>query len=757
MIRAVSRRLCRRPFAVILVLVVASSASAQLPGGLDEKLEAIYEANAFAAAGLGQVAWLDGGSRFVAPVADRGLIAYTSATGADEVLVSTADLTPAGGRPLAVSGYSFSAAGDKVLIFTNTRRVWRQNTRGDYWVFDRQRRSLTKLGGDAPEASLMFAKLSTDGRRAAYVRDRNLYVETLDSKRIVPLTRDGGEDIVNGTSDWVNEEELGLRDGFRWSPDGQAIAYWQFDTSGVERFTLINNTDARYPRLLSYPYPKAGTRNSAVRIGVVAAGGGATTWMKTPGDPRDHYIPRLQWIDAATVAFHYTNRAQTENRMLVGAAATGAVTEVFRETGQAWLDSVRGLTGTGDADPASWFGDRREFTWITDKDGWSHVYAVDRTNRRDRLLTAIPGDVIEVESLDERGNRLYFIASPDDATQRYLYSAPLSGAAPAQRLTPRDHSGTHGYDISPDGRWALHTYSTVDSPPRIDLISLPDHKVVRPLVDNDALRAKMAPMLRPPVEFVRVEIPGGVSIDGYVVKPRSFDPQRSYPVIVYVYGEVAGVTVMDRWLGAAMLFQRALADEGYVVVSFDNRGTPAPKGARWRKTSYRAVNHHTAAEQAAALRALAASRRYLDLNRVGIYGTSGGGSNTLHALFREPDLFTVGVAMAPLPDQTLYDTIYQERYSGLPDVDRDSYFNGSAVNFAAGLRGKLLLMHGTGDDNVHIQGTERLVNRLVELGKDFDLMIYPNRTHAMSEGPGTTLHRWRTVARYFLQHLSPER
>jgi dipeptidyl-peptidase-4 len=747
----------RHAFALVLAVVVVSGpAFAQLPRTLDDRLRAIYDTNDFTAETFGPVAWLDGGSRFVVSVAGRGLIAYTSATGADEVLVSTADLTPAGGRPLTVSGVSFSAAGDKVLIFTNTRRVWRQNTRGDYWVFDRRRRSLTKLGGTAPEASLMFAKLSPDGTRAAYVRDRNLYVETLDSRRIVPLTHDVSEDVVNGTSDWVNEEEFALRDGFRWSPDGRAIAYWQFDTSGVERFTLINNTDTQYPRVLSYPYPKAGTRNSAVRIGIVAVDGGTTRWIAAPGEAREHYIPRMQWIDAETVAFHYTSRTQTENRMMLGKAATGVVTEAFRETGTAWLDSVmRGLDRPGDADPAVWFNDKREFTWVSDKDGWSHVYAVDRMTGRNRLLTTMQADVIELNALDERGNRVYFIASPDHATQRYLYSAPLNGSASPVRITPADRRGTNAYEISPDGRWALHTHSSVDSPPSIDLIALPEHQVVRRLIDNKTLTTKVASLLTQRVEFVTVEIPGLVAIDGYVVKPRSFDPARTYPVIVFVYGEPATVTVTDRWIGNAMLFQRALADEGYVVVSFDNRGTPAPKGSAWRKMAYRALNHLAAAEQAAALRALGSSRRYLDLNRVGIYGTSGGGSNTLNALFREPDLFTVGVAMAPLPDQSLYDTIYQERYSGHPDVDKDSYFKGSPINFAEGLRGRLLLMHGTGDDNVHVQGTERLVNRLVELGKDFDLMLYPNRTHALSQGPGTTLHRWRTVARYFVEHLPP--
>jgi dipeptidyl-peptidase-4 len=701
------------------------------------------------------VVWLDGGARFAVPVEGRGLVAYTSATGAEDVIVSAADLAPAGGRPLAISSVRFSAQGDKVLIFTNTRRVWRQNTRGDYWVFDRTARSLTRVGGNAPEAALMFAKFSPDGTRVAYVRDRNLYVETLSTKQIVQLTRDGGDDIVNGTSDWVNEEEFGLRDGFRWSPDGRAIAYWQFDTSGVERFTLINYTDARYPRLSTYAYPKAGTRNSAVRIGVVAAGGGATTWMKTPGDPRDFYIPRMQWVDAATVAFHHVNRAQTDNRMLLGAAGTGVVTTAFHETGKAWLDSVRALVGAGDSDPAWWINDGREFTWTSDKDGWSHVYAVDRASGRDRLLTALQGDVVEVEGLDRSGNRLYFIASPENATQRYLYSAPLTGQAAATRITPADRRGTSSYDLSPDGRWALHTHSAVDAPPTIDLIALPEHTAVRRLIDNRSLAARVAPLVTPPVEFVSVEIPGPVRMDGYVVKPRTFDPGRRYPVVVFVYGEPANVTVTDRWIGSAMLFQRALADEGYVIVSFDNRGTPAPKGAAWRKMTYRAANHLAAAEQAAALRALGASRPFLDLTRVGIYGTSGGGSNTLNALFREPDLFKVGVAIAPLPDQTLYDTIYQERYSGHPDVDRESYFKGSPINFAEGLRGKLLLMHGTGDDNVHVQGSERLINRLVELGKDFDMLFYPNRTHALSEGPGTTLHRWRTVARYFLQHLPP--
>jgi dipeptidyl-peptidase-4 len=741
---------------IVAALLSVVPGAAQVPAALRERLAAIYERNDYPVQTLGTSAWLDDGRRYT--LLTRGpapqIVAYDSAAGDAEVLATTAMLTPPGAStPLAVSSYQWSADASRLLLFTNTRRVWRLNTRGDYWVLDRAAKRLRRLGGDAPDASLMFAKFSPDGRRVAYVRDRDIYVEDVASGAVTRLTSDGGENVVNGTADWVNEEELRIRDAFRWSPDGSRIAYWQFDTTGVGRFTLVNNTAGLYPELTTFPYPKAGTRNSAVRVGVVPASGGVTTWLQAPGDPREHYVLRMQFLDPASVVFLQSNRAQNEVRLLVGDVKNGAVSEVFAERADAWLDAVRAF-GDPPQEPAIWFDDRRQFTWISDKDGWSHVYAVSRATRQERLLTQFDADVIEVRALSPRDRLLYLIASPDDATQRYLYAAALDDARAPRRITPADQPGTHTYDISPDGRWAFHTYSTANRPPRTDFVALPAHTVVRTLVDNDALAAKVARTGVPPVEFVQVSA-AGVTMDGYVVKPASFDAAAKYPVIVYVYGEVAGVTVMDRWLGSTLLFQQALADSGYVVVSFDNPGTPAPKGARWRKSAYKAVNHLAAAHQAAAVKALASQRSYLDLDRVGIYGTSGGGSNTLNALFREPSTFKVGVAMAPLADLRFYDTIYQERYSGLPEVDRESYDRSSAINFADGLAGKLLLIHGTGDDNVHVQNSEALVDRLVALGKPFDQVLYPNRSHALSEGQGTTMHRWQSVAGYFLEHLPP--
>jgi dipeptidyl-peptidase-4 len=359
-----------------------------------------------------------------------------------------------------------------------------------------------------------------------------------------------------------------------------------------------------------------------------------------------------------------------------------------------------------------------------------------------------------INAIDTRGGRLYFTASPGNATERYLYMSRLDGDGSVTRVTPAAEPGTHSYDISPDGRWAIHTWSRFEVPPAVELVSLPDHRTVRTLVDNRELARRMASLLEPAAEFVSVDIGGGIELDGWVIRPRDFDPSKRYPLIVHVYGEPASTTVNNRWGGSTMLFHRAIADQGFVVVSFDNRGTPAPKGAAWRHVVYGTVGDLSSKDQAAAVRAFAASRPWVDVSRVGVWGWSGGGSNTLNCLFRFPGLFDVGVSVAPVPDQRLYDTIYQERYMGVPQGNAEGYRIGSPINFAEGLEGDLLVIHGSGDDNVHAQGAERLVNRLVELGKRFEFMLYPNRTHAIAEGPGTTVGVRKRIAGFLVERMA---
>ena len=748
-----------RPTRRSLVLIIACAvvAATVTPIGqspaLDRELRRIFESGDYTAETFGPAVWLEDGRSYgvverEGHSAVRVLVAYDTATGKREVLADAALLTPRGASaPLSVSSYAWTRDRRQALLFTNTRKVWRENTRGDYWLLDRTARSLRKLGGSAPESSLMFAKLSPDGSRAGYVRDGNLYVESLAGGEIRQLTTDGSATLINGTSDWVSEEELGIRDGFRWSPDSRSIAFWQFDASGVEAFTLINDTDTLYPAITRIPYPKAGTTNSAVRIGVADAGGGAIRWMKTPGEPRNTYLTSLQWTgDSRALLIQQLNRLQNENDLLVADAASGDVRKVHAERGKAWVETVDDLVP---------FDEGRAVTWTSEKDGWRHLYRVALDGSGERLLTSFDADVIDVVSVDVANGWAYLIASPGSATERFLFRTGLDGSGRVERVTPAGARGTHAYSISPDGRWALHTFSSADVPPRVELISLPDHRVIRTLATNDALLTKAAPLLTPRTEFFTVDIGGGVVLDGSMITPATFDPARRYPAIVYVYGEPASQTVVDRWGGSRALFNRALANEGYVVLSFDNRGTPAPKGTAWRKVVYGTVGDLSSKEQAAAVRAFAASHAFIDRDRIGVWGWSGGGSNTLNAMFRFPDVFKVGVSVAPVPDQRLYDTIYQERYMGLPQDNAEGYRIGSPINFAEGLAGKLLIVHGSGDDNVHYQGTERLVNRLVELGKPFDLMVYPNRTHAIAEGPGTSLHVHSLIARYFLDHLAP--
>jgi len=722
----------------------------------------------FAVKSFGPARWLDGGNSYTTlePTAKaedaRDIVRYDTATAAREVLVSASQLTPPGSdKPLAIDGYDWSADMNRVLIFTNSRRVWRQNTRGDYWVLDRKSGTLRKLGGGGPPSSLMFAKFSPDSSKVAYVRFNNIFVEDIESGVATRLTTDGSEKIVNGTSDWVYEEEFSVRDGFRWSPDGQRIAYWQFDTSNLKNFALVYDTGPPsrietgipypqlgvYPTVRQIPYPLPGTPNSSVRVGVVPAIGGETRWMQVPGYPNENYIARMEWAgDSNTLVLEHLNRLQNTNDVLLADVKTGVVHSVYQDRDAAWVDVV---------DDLKWVHCGKDFLWVSEQDGWRHVYLISRDGKQVRLVTPGAFDVISVVGIDPAEEWLYYLASPENATQRYLYRTRIDGKGKPERLTPANQPGTHSYEVSPDMHWAIHTHSSFDTPPVTDLVRLPNHATQRILEDNAKLGSNLKELVATPTELLHVDIGEGVVLDGWLLKPPNLDPSKKYPILVYVYGEPAAQTVVDRWEGRNGVFHRALAREGYLIVSFDNRGTPAPKGRAWRKVVYGSVGVLSSKEQALAIEALERTHPYIDTTRIAVWGWSGGGTNTLNLMFRHPEIYKVGMAVAPVPDQRLYDTIYQERFMGLPQDNAEGYKAGSAINFADGLQGKLLLVHGSGDDNVHYQGTELLVNRLVELGKPFDFMTYPGRTHAIAEGQGTAYHIYSLLGRYLEEHVPP--
>jgi dipeptidyl-peptidase-4 len=741
--------------ASLLIVLSGSSLVAQEKGKKEPPrltIERIFQSHEFDVQGA-SVKWLPDGSGYTTwedskdTPGGRDLVRHDPETGKQEVLVPAAHLIPPReSSPIHVEDYALSKDGGWLLIFTNSKRVWRRNTRGDYWVLDRATRELRKLGGDAAPSSLMHAKLSPVGPRVAYVRENNIYVEGLIDNRITKLTQSRSTDEINGKFDWVYEEEFDLRDGFRWSPDGVAIAYWQINTEGMREYPLVDTTDSLYPRITPIKYPKVGERNAACRVGLVSAGGGETLWLQL-GDPRENYVAFMEWSGPNEIVLQEFNRLQNDVSLLhvsLPAMARGAERILF-EHDDAWIDLQ---------DKLHWTHDQKEFLWLSERDGWRHIYKVGRSGGAPTLITLGDFDVIQIVGIDKKSARVYFTASPDNATQKYLFRVGLDGKG-RERLTPHDQPGTHDYEVSPDGRWAVHHYSSANAPPVVELIRLPGHERVKLFTDNAALRKKLDELEPVKTEFFRVDIGDGVTLDGWCILPPHFDPKGKYPLLVHVYGEPAAQTVLDRWSGGNHAWHRMLAEQGYVVMSFDNRGTPAPRGRAWRKAIFHKIGIVAPGDQAAAVRAVLKQRPYLDPQRVGVWGWSGGGSMSLHAIFKYPDLYSTAISIAPVANQRLYDTIYQERYMGLPGDNVEGYIQGSPMTFAHQLKGNLLIIHGTGDDNCHYQGTEALINELIRHDKPFTMMAYPNRSHSISEGQNTTLHLRRLMTRYLREKLPP--
>ncbi len=720
-----------------LLLILAPQATAQ-----ELSVETIYGSDDLDARSYA-VEWMPDGRHFARLVPDEAGVPEVwriAAVSGDSVkLISAAELIPlAGSGPVRIESVRFSASGDRVLLFTDAERVWRDRTRGSYFVFDVPTRRLIPVG-NAP-GDQMFAKFSPDADQVAFVRSGDLFVFDLAADVERRLTHDGSGTVVNGTTDWLYEEELGLRDAFRWSPDGHRIAYWRFDMRDVPIFELVDESSL-YPKRVRIRYPKAGQPNSQVRLATVDVETAQSTWINLEVSS-DGYLPWMEWAASSDeVMIQRLNRHQDRLDLLLADVHTGMTRLLFSEVSEAWLDVVMEVP---------WLAGGRQFLWCSDRDGFRHIYLYDRDGRLVRQVTRGNWDVTGLVGVDTVSSVLYFVAASESPMARSIQSADLDD--PGQTRLLAGGRGMRSASFSPDYGLFIETSSTVSGPPRIALRDR-DGSQIRVIEDNRGLRAQLDRLeLREP-EFMTIRAADGTSLNAVIMKPRDFDPLKEYPLLLYVYGGPGSQTVRDGWGGDRYLWHQLLVQNGVLVASVDNRGTGA-RGRDFKQQVYLRLGQLEAADQISAARQFG-GLSFVDASRIGIWGWSYGGYMALLTTLLSDGEFAAAVAVAPVTDWKFYDTAYTERFMRTPEENADGYHLGAPLTYAERLDADLLIVHGTGDDNVHPQHTMEITRAFIEAGRPFEMQLYPGRRHSISGG-STRVHLFERITGFLLETLNAE-
>ena len=605
--------------------------------------------------------------------------------------------------------YVLSADERRLLLTTDVEPIYRHSFTAEYWIYDRQDGSLRRLSQGGPQQQAQF---SPDGSRVAFVRGGNLFVAdpTAGSER--QLTFDGRfNHIINGLPDWVYEEEFSFARAFAWSPDGRKIAYLRFDESRVKQYNMNRFAGGLYPENYTFKYPKAGEQNSVVELYCCDAADGSTVRMDT-GEQTDQYIPRLFWTPTGQLGFYRLNRLQNHFEVLL-CDSSGASRVVYDERNDRYVERVDGRTVTFLPD-----GDR--FVVRSERDGFMHLYLYGVSEGLLGRITSGEWEVTELLGIE--GDRVYYLSTETSPLRRDLYTVRLDGRG-KRRLTGGD--GTYRIAPSRGFRYFISYFSNVRTPNRVTL-HRSDGRLVRTLEDNAALRTKLDELQVPVKEFFRFATSEGVELNGYMVRPNGFDSSRRYPVLMTQYSGPGSQQAADRW---TIGWEDVLVQQGYIVACVDGRGTGF-RGEEFKKCTYGELGKYETVDQIEAARYLA-SLPYVDPDRIGIYGWSYVGFMALNCILKGNDVFRAAIAVAPVTSWRFYDTIYTEIYNGLPQDNPSGYDDNSPIHFADRLKGKLLIAHGTGDDNVHIQNTYEMITKLVEYDKPFELYVYPDRNHGM--------------------------
>ncbi|HNF29871.1 MAG TPA: DPP IV N-terminal domain-containing protein, partial [Chitinophagaceae bacterium] len=619
----------------------------------------------------GSLKWNEAGNAYY--TTEKGDIVKFSLPKFDKtILVEKKALVPEGkNSELSIKSFSVSTDENVFLIFSNSKKVWRYETRGDYFIYNKNTGKLVQLGKSLSASTLMFAKISPDGKKAAYVSKHNIYVEDLGTNKITKLTKDGTDRIINGTFDWVYEEEFGCRDGFRWNPDSKSIAYWQIDARNIRNFLMINNTDSIYSFTIPVEYPKVGEDPSACKVGVVDIATQKTKWMNVPGSAIQNYITRMEWANNGKLIIQQLDRKQQVSKIYFLNSKTATASLIYTEKDNAWID-IKSRWNNDNPMGWEWVNNNKDFLWVSEKDGWRHIYLISNEGEKETLLTNGEYDMIDFCGIDEKTGFVYFTASPNNALQKYLYKVKLDGTGNAILVSSAEQNGTHSYQVSPNGLYAKHSFSSATIPPSEEWVNLQTGENIKGEI-------KTKPNKNATTQFFKVTTEDGVTMDGWKILPENFDSTKKYPVVFYVYTEPGSATVRDTYGSAStFLYQGNIAADGYIQISLDGRGTPLPKGAAWRKSIYKKVGILNVRDQAMAAKEIL-KWNYVDKSRIAVWGWSGGGSTTLNLLFQYADIYQTGIAIAPVASRLTYDNIYEERYMGLPQENKDDYIQASAI------------------------------------------------------------------------------
>jgi dipeptidyl-peptidase-4 len=718
--------------ALAVCCLIASPISAQEK--LPITLEDVFKKGSFRSAGIGAIRWMNDGRYYSAREVQNNLVALVKkdiTTGQTVETIATSD-----DLGFAFGAYTFSSDEQKLILPTQTERIYRRSSKSVFYIYDiATKTSQVVANGE----KVMYATFSPDASKIAYVKDNNLYMASLSDMQEIQITQDGEwNKVINGNADWVYEEEFSMSKAFEWSPDGSKIAFWRFDESGVKEYNM-QLWGSLYPQDYKFKYPKAGEDNSVVELKVFDLQSNQITTMDI-GEETDIYIPRIYWTkEEQVLSMIRLNRLQNKMEILHANVNSGESKVIYSETSETYVDADYN-------DNLQYLNDGKTFIITSEKDGFKHIYQYNLDGSLVKQITSGNWEVTDLLGVNEANKMIYFLSSEKTPLERHMYSIKLNGKGKKEMTFG---SGTYRINWSPDYKYYIQTFSSVASP---NIISLHDAKgkEIRVMEDNAEAKERISQYALGQKEFFTFENEEGLELNGYMIKPANFDPSKKYPVLMYVYGGPGSQTVSNSWYAGRDYWHMYLANQGYIIASIDNRGTGA-RGKDFKHKTYGILGKYEVEDQIAGGKYLA-SLDYTDPERIGIWGWSYGGYMSSLSLFIGNDVFKSAIAVAPVTSWRYYDTIYTERYMSTPQLNGEGYDAYSPNSHIDKLKGNFLLIHGTGDDNVHFQNAVEMLDRLVAANKQFDTFYYPNRNHGIYGG-NTTWHLYNQMTNWLIDNL----